>query len=200
MNRYAVDIVLLPPGEIMSKAIDLNRELIRKNVPKIELNIENCIPHISLSMGVLKEIDREEFANELVSIAGKIKPLMLRCSGVYSVEIPGGENVSGIAIENSEELYNLHYEVMELSGRYLTGDATLDECYFPPPVEEITLQFINNYRERPAYGNFSPHITLGVGELTDPGFTDEFTASVLALFQLGNYCTCRRKMAEIELC
>lgn len=199
MERYAVDIVLLPPDEIMSKSIMLNQNLNRDNPPKIELNTENCIPHISLSMGVLKESDREEFEIALVTIAGKIKPLSLRCSGIHTVDAPNGERVSGIAIENSDELYNLHKEVMQLSGRFLTDDATIDTCYSPPPVEEVTLQFINNYREKSAFGNFSPHITLGIGEMIDPDFTHEFTASVLALCRLGNYCTCRKKMAEIRL-
>lgn len=199
MSRYAVDIVLLPPDEIIIKAIEFNRELVRHNPPKVELNKTNCIPHISLSMGVLQETDVNPFTRDLTSLAGKHDPLQLRCKGIYAVDIPTGEKVSGIAIENSDELYALHKDVMDLSGRYLTNDAEIAMVFSPPPVEKVTLDFINNYPRKSAYENFNPHITLGVGEMVDRGFTFEFSASTLALFHLGNYCTCRLMMAEIQL-
>jgi len=199
MRQYAVDVVILPPDEIISKAIELNRMIIRSNPPKIKLNKENCIPHISLSMGVLKDNDREVFVHELKTLTGNYKPLSLECSGIYAVEIPTGEKISGIAIENSNELYALHKDVMELSGRYMTDDATGDMVYSPPPVEDITVQIIKDYPQQSAFENFRPHITLGVGEMFDPEFTTVFTASELALFRLGNYCTCRIKLAEILL-
>ncbi len=199
MDRYAVDIVLLPPDEVMELSIKFNRTLLQHNPPKIQLNRESCIPHISLSMGVLKDVDREGFNEELKSIGQKHKPLKMKAAGIYTADIPSGEKVSGIAIENSDELYALHTDVMELSSRYLTNDATLEEVYTPPPVEEVTLDFINNYPEKSAFRNFNPHITLGVGELRDPEFDMEFTSSNMALYHLGNYCTCRKKLFDIYL-
>jgi len=197
MDRNAVDIVLLPPVEIMDLSIELNRILIKNNPPKIELNKENCIPHISLSMGVLKDTDKKRFMEELYAISEKHNPLQLRTTGIYTVEIPNSEKVSGIAIENSKELYALHTDVMKLSSNYLTNDATLDTVYSPPSVDEVTLQFINKYPSKSAYENFNPHITLGVGELRDPEFDMEFTSWNMALYHLGNYCTCRKRLFDI---
>jgi 2'-5' RNA ligase len=194
MDRLAVDIVLLPPEHLMSRAMELNRELIRSNPPKIGLNSKNCVPHISLAMGVLNYTDRESIVRDLRTIAAGYDPLTLQCIGIYAVEIPTGEKVSGIAIENSEELYTLHKDVMELCTGYLTHDATLDMVYAPPEAEEITLHFINRYPENSAYERFVPHITLGIGEMIDPGFSDEFIVTEMAMFHLGNYCTCRKKL------
>jgi 2'-5' RNA ligase len=198
MDFFAVDIVLLPPEHLMSRAIELNRELIRSNPPKIELNNKNCIPHISLAMGVLKHADRESIARDLTAIAAEYDPLPLRCIGIYAVEIPTGEKISGIAIENSEGLYTLHKDVMELCTGYLTHDASLDMVFTPPEAEEITLRFINRYPENSAYERFIPHITLGIGEMVDPGFSDEFVVPEMAMFHLGNYCTCRKKLAGVR--
>jgi 2'-5' RNA ligase len=198
MDRLAVDIVLLPPDHFISRAIELNRELIRSNPPKIELNNNNCIPHISLAMGVLKHTDREQIVRDLRTIAAEYDPLTIQCIGIYAVEIPTGEKVSGIAIENSEELYTLHKDVMELGAGYLTHDATLDMVYAQPEAEEITLHFINRYPEYSAYERFVPHITLGIGEMVDPGFSDEFIVPEMAIFHLGNYCTCRKKLAGVR--
>jgi 2'-5' RNA ligase len=199
MKKYAVDVVLLPPENIMTRAIELNRQLTRNNPPKIVLDSDTCVPHISLSMGVLDDSRREAFQSELEKIASEYTPLQLRCEGIYSEDIHAGEKISGIAIEDAKELYELHTDVMKLSNEYLTFDAVAETVYSPPSIEEITLQFINSYREKSAYKNFRPHITLGVGEMDDNNFSLHFTASKLALFHLGTYCTCRKKFFEIRL-
>lgn len=199
MKRYAVDIVLLPPDDLISKSIELNRKLILKNTPKIKLNRKDCLPHISLSMGVLNESERELFIEKLKIRAQDHKPFSLKSTGIYTVEIPGGEKVAGIAIEKSKELYTLHTDMMEMSEKYLTNNAIIDDVYTPPPAEEVTLHFINNYPDKSAYENFHPHITLGVGEMEDPEFTPEFTVTDLALFHLGNYCTCRKPLAKYKI-
>lgn len=199
MRKYAVDVVLLPPDDVTNRAIELNRELIRRNSSKIMLDKDTGVPHISLSMGVLDGSRRENFQSELVKIAQRYIPMQLRCDGIYTEEIPTGEKVSGIAIEDAKELYGLHTDVMKSSDEYLTHDAVAETVYSPPSVDDITLQFINSYRAKSAYKNFRPHITLGVGEMSDADFSIQFTASKLALFHLGNYCTCRKKFFEIGL-
>lgn len=199
MAQYAVDIVLLPSDEMMQRSVELNRKLVKINPPKIELNMENCIPHISLSMGVLNESDLERFKREMDLLSRRHSPLLLKCVGIYAVEIPTGEKVAGIAIETSKELYDLHKDVMTVSNRYLKATAVPEMVYSPPPVEEITLHFINTYATQSAYENFKPHITLGIGELASQEFVEEFTASTMALFHLGNYCTCRRRIYEVRL-
>jgi 2'-5' RNA ligase len=52
MSKIAISIALLPPDDIMDMAISIN-----KNYPDdpIQLNKENCLPHISLCLGVVEE-------------------------------------------------------------------------------------------------------------------------------------------------
>ncbi|MEK6914067.1 MAG: hypothetical protein AABW83_00295 [Nanoarchaeota archaeon] len=53
MQKIAFDIVILPPKDITDKIIELNRNLKRDyDNPRIVLG-ENCLPHISLLMGVI---------------------------------------------------------------------------------------------------------------------------------------------------
>jgi len=199
IKRYAVDVVVLPPDVIINQAIRLNRVLLQTNPPKIELNKVNCIPHISLSMGVLEESKLVAFTECLKSIAHSYMPLNLRASHIYTERIPNSEKVSGIAIEKSDTLSSLHNEIMMLSDIYLSNDATIDTVFTPPPVDAITLQFINNYPSKSARENFFPHITIGVGELTDESLSTNFTTFEVALFHLGNYCTCRNKIASFVI-
>lgn len=57
MTKIAIDIVLLPPEEIMNKAIEINQQLADDG---IKLNKKDCLPHISLCMGVISEEDLPE--------------------------------------------------------------------------------------------------------------------------------------------
>ena len=57
LNKRAVDIVLLPSEEIMDAALQMNQELLLRFGKKIVLNPNNCLPHLSLAMGALREED-----------------------------------------------------------------------------------------------------------------------------------------------
>ena len=52
MSKIAIDIVLIPPRTIMDKAIEINNQFVDD---PIKLNRKNCLPHISLCMGVIKK-------------------------------------------------------------------------------------------------------------------------------------------------
>jgi hypothetical protein len=67
------------------------------------------------------------------------------------------------------------------------------------------LAWIKSYPEKSSFERFSPHITIGYGEINDYSFppqgvlrTMKFAVSRLALCHLGNHCTCRRILASIE--
>ncbi len=81
----------------------------------------------------------------------------------------------------------------------LTSDVTAKMIYPSGDISETTLQWIKNYRQKAAFENFSPHITLGYGEIEDLEFPKELKASTLALCHLGNHCTCREVLVSFEL-
>jgi 2'-5' RNA ligase len=199
MKRRAIDIVLIPPGEIQDEAIGLNGQLIRSNPPKIKLGRYSSVPHISLCMGVLEESDRPLLQDELAAIGKEVSPLPLRCAGIHAVPIANDEIISGIAIEPDDELYALHKKVMDTGLQYLTHNATMETIYQPSEADAITLHFINKYPSESAYEYFVPHITLGVGTMSEPKFDRRFTAAILAVYHLGNYCTCREPLKTITL-
>jgi len=55
MRKIAIDVALLPSKEMMDKAIEINKELLKKYEDKIILDKEKCLPHISLCMGCIDE-------------------------------------------------------------------------------------------------------------------------------------------------
>ena len=112
-NKIAVDVVLLPPDEIMDEAIEVNQALIktfdnkpffqrsvfRKRFSKgfkesftkeilynkgIVLNKEDCFPHISLAMGCIKKGDITKIDAILKDIAKKFSPITLNISDIHA--------------------------------------------------------------------------------------------------------------------
>jgi hypothetical protein len=199
MHRRAVDIVLIPPGAIGDRAITLNRLLSGPTEKKIILDRTQCVPHISLAMGSLDDDQVTDVCEELTKIASKLEAFRLRATAIAEVRLPTGEVISSIEIANSPELYALHYDAMAVSEYFFSHHATIDHFFSPPPVEAISMQFVNRYPIESAYAHFRPHITLGVGTLPEKDFQATFVSDTLALYHLGSYCTCRDLLYKAQL-
>ena len=197
-NRIAVDVVLLPPDEIMEKAIEVNQALLNAFNNKMILNKQNCFPHISLAMGCIKKEDTPEIDRVLKDIAEKFSPMKLTISDIRTEAIPTGEKVSGFVIVKTKDLQLLHETVMNKLSPYFTYNVSSDMVYALPDqqVEEVTTYWIKNYPKESSFENFSPHITIGFGEVEGENsglkFPIQFSVSKLALCHVGNYCVCRK--------
>jgi len=194
MKKIAINVVLLPSREITQEAIEINEKL---GTSEIKLNNENCLPHITLAMGVIDEKDLEKVEEVLNGVSFDFNVLNLSFNKVESEETPSGKIVSGIPIKKSKQLQELHEEIMEKLESYLTYDVDKSMLYNPDEVEEETLSWIKDYKQT-SFKKFKPHITLGIGKVNSIQ-PMAFRASTLALFQLGNYCTCRKLLFETEL-
>jgi len=196
MGRKAVDVVLLPTEAMMDRVIEVNRKLIEKSDKKIVLNKENCLPHISLAMGCVDERDIVAIEKALQTIARGYSLGDLRVIDIRTTADSAGEKVSVFEVEKTKELQLFHEKAMGKLTPYLRSDVTGDMI---SAVEDSTLLWIKNYREKSSFGNFFPHITIGYGEIENQPFPIKFAASKLALCHLGNHCTCRKVLVSIEL-
>jgi len=199
MAKIAVDIVLLPSERVTNQAIEANKGLLKQYADRIILNKENCLPHISLAMGCMDEKDITNIEKILQIIAEKYNPGQLSVLGINIGTNSLGEKVSAFEVKKTERLLSLHEEVMRRMEPYLSQDVTAEMVLSPPMACESTLLWIKKYPEKSAFENFFPHITIGYGQVDAFSFTAEFTASKLALFHMGNHCTCRKVLAAAEL-
>ena len=201
MATLAVDVVLLPPEDIMDKAIELNQKLLKKDDRNMVLHKENCLPHISLAMGCLDEKDLPKIREILEEIAQQFSPLRLQITRTYVKEPkPTGEISPGLEIEKTRELQLLHETVTKRLSVHFTYETTKEMFVSPPEIQEFALGWVKNYHKKVSSGNFSPHITLG--SFDEPEKLDKpitFTASKLALCHLGDHCTCRKLLATTML-
>jgi 2'-5' RNA ligase len=207
-SKIAVDVVLLPPDEIVDKAFEVNQALIKtfEFDNKIVLNKEDCFPHLSLAMGCIKKDDIPEIDTVLKDISESFSPITLTISDIRAETIPTGENVSGFEIVKTKDLQLLHETIMNKLSPYFTYDnVSLDMIYalLNQQVEEVTTYWIENYQKESSFERFCPHITIGIGEVEgETGgmkFPIQFNASKLALCHLGNYCTCGEMVLLCDL-
>lgn len=199
MPKIAIDVVLFPNEAMTDTAIAVNREIAQKFSDKISLNKENAFPHISLCMGVIDEADVPAVAEILKTIAQEFSVMNLTAEFLQGHRIPTGEVVAGFDMQNNKDLQLLHESICRKLARFLTYDVFAEMLFTPPAIEEITFSWIKNYPEHSSFAKFNPHITVGVGDPPVKELPIQFTASRLALCQLGNYCTCRKVLAETEL-
>jgi 2'-5' RNA ligase len=199
MSKKAVDVVLLPSEAMMDKAIEANRGLVTKFGAKIVLNKENCLPHISLAMGCVDESDIADVERVLSAIAQNLSLGGLRVAGITAAANSAGEKVSVFEVERTKQLQLLHEKVMRELLPYLSYEVTRDMIFDGSEAKESTLLWIKSYAEKSSFVNFSPHITVGYGEINDFSFPVEFAASELALCHLGNHCTCREIVVSVKL-
>ena len=195
MAKIAIDVVLLPSETMTDKAIEANRRL---SDERIVLSKGCCLPHISLAMGCIEKSDIGEIEGILQEIAEQCALDRLKVTGIHLSTNSVGEKVSSFQIERTEAIQSLHEEVMQGLKPYLSYDVTVD-MLLTPPISESTLLWISSFPEKSAFGNFSPHITIGYGKIGFFSFPEEFTVSDIALCHLGNHCTCREILISLTL-
>ena len=199
MSRIAVDIILLPDETMTDRAIEQNAELVKKFGDKIVLNKENCLPHISLAMGCLKETDINSVEKVLEEIAQETSLPDLKVVGIHASENSKGETVSVFELEKMPQLQSLHEKIMDRLTQYFNNDVTENMIHGVQEVAESTLLWIKKYRKKSSFENFFTHITIGYGQTEYRMQPEPFAASKLALCHLGNHCTCRKILVSIKL-
>jgi len=197
--RIAADIVLLPSEEMMDKAIEANQELLKQCSDNIRLNKKDCLPHISLAMGCIEEIDVVNIEKALRKIAKNHNPGPLSVAGMRIETDASDRKVSVFEVGRTEQLQALHETVMRELAPYFTYGVTADMVLSEQKADEATLRWIRDYPKKSSFENFFPHITVGYGQAPGLPSPIEFRATRLALCHLGNHCTCRKVLASAEL-
>jgi 2'-5' RNA ligase len=197
MFRIAVDVVLLPEEAMTDLTIALNVELVEKFSSKIVLSRKGCLPHISLAMGC---IDSQNVARigELLRPIIEIIPKRLKPAGIQKSTNFSGEVVSVFKVERSEHLQKLHEKICDTIKPFFTQDVT-EDMIAGGHADASTLEWVRNYFIKSAHSNFSPHITVGYGNLTDGPLPRDFAVSRLAICHLGNHCTSAEILWSVKI-
>ncbi len=191
-NKIAIDVVLIPPDNVIQLAIDINKIFPETGAENYVLDAKTCIPHITLLMGLITREQVPEIGRKLGALAEKFSALNLKITHAKTSARPDGKKLSGLEIEKTPELQKLHETILDEMSSIFTYDGVEKEMFFTPPiVNEVPMFWVQGFAKTSVREKYKPHITLGVGEPKKEITPVQFTASKLALCHLGNYCTCR---------
>jgi len=191
MDKIAIDIVLLPPPKMAEAATLFSDELCAVYGEKMHLNATDCLPHISLLMGVIEEKDLEKASEILQEIVATHLPVQLEVTGVVS-----RTSSTSIEFERTTQFAELQDLLIEKLRPLLSYQPEAEMFYDQP--EPMTLQWVANFMENSTGENFSPHLTVGPAS-EDEQYDGQLygKASQIAICQLGNYCSCKKLLATI---
>jgi len=199
MVRIATDVVLLPDETMTERAIEVNKRLVGDRREEIVLNGETHLPHISLAMGCVDEKEVDTIGELLQGLSEKTAVNRLSVVGILTPTNSRGEKTSLLEVGKTDEMQMLHERIMKETKPFFSHDVT-DAMIYDDVVAATTLEWIHDYPQKASFERFSPHITIGYGEL-EPGlsFPIQFRVTRLALCHLGNHCTCRKILAATSL-
>jgi len=199
MTRIAINIVLLPSKKMGSQIIEINKELLKTNMNKIILGKIVNQPHISLCMGSVNENKIPQIIESIDEISNNFT--QFNFEGKLNVQtVSTSENISWLEIINKDKIQKLHETVMKTIWKYLNYDIESYMLVNPQDVDEKTISWIKQYSN--IYKNpslFRPHITVGIGGNIKLDRIFNFSSSKIAIFQLGNYCTCKKLIYSTNL-
>lgn len=194
MNKKAIDIVLLPPDEVMEEMIRVNRQGQNAADDNILMNTTDRFPHLSLLMGVLSEESSQKAEQALQAIAEKTPPVDIE---LYSL----AEKYDGLRARRGGALDALHESLLEKIAPLLSTDATRETIYEPDQkrIDDRYITYINAFTRDASRAQFDPHITIHSRDITGLRLPFRFTARRLAICRLGDRCTCREILFEKKL-
>ena len=199
MPKIAIDVVLLPPEDIMDLCISINQ---KSSYISSKLNKTDNLPHLTLAMAVIDENDLDRINKKMGNIAKKFLPLNLDLLGLYFELTPDSKKMYCLRVKPTERLMDLHIEIMRELEPFSFNEVTVDMLYKDPgeEINETSTIWIKDYKTKHSGPEgFDPHLTLRCHDAQYNNFPIKFTASNLAVSQLGNRCTCRKIFESFEI-
>ncbi len=192
MPKIATDIALIPEDNLIKLAEVLSKKLAEQG-SKLVLG-EHAVPHITLAQGVIDEFQLDNIRSSLETVVGEYNERVLVAEDLYTGPM---SKAVWLKVRKTKQIDNLHRKIMTQMIDYFSD--VVDKSMFAGEVEDSTVHWVKDFLLKASFENYQPHITLGYGTLNEINLPMEFQISELALYQLGNCCTCHTKVFGVEI-
>ncbi len=208
MTIKAIDIVLVPPKEVIDLCLQVNAKAKSLGKSFFTLSQNDFIPHISLTLGCVEEASIPLITEKLRKLSEEQLALNLELTGLKTYTKANGDKTVYFEVKISDELRELHESSIKIAKPYLVScsDASVLVEGEKTGIAESSFNILNNYVEDYAFENYHAHISIGSFDfeekesvVSNEKFPLSFKASTLSLFQVGNRCTCREKLFSMNL-
>lgn len=191
-NKIVVNILLLPPIDIMKLCVKINQQKGSENYQN--LDTETNPPHITLDMGSLDAKNLPLAKEKISRIAKNFSKLKLTLSEIYYEIRSNNKKSYYFELEIIPELRRLHEDIMNDFSKIFTNNNISVDMFFPNESEKIdeeSCRWVEDYPNK-TFKNFNPHISLKCRNGRYEGGPIKFPADKLTLCHMGNFCTCRK--------
>lgn len=190
-SLLAIDVALLPPEWVRARARQINRALAPGGLVLDHWHV----PHITLAQCFVLREAVPLLVEHLTPALRATAPLSLRVVAVVEQS-----SVVSFLLEQTAELRSLHERLMDALKEWEEEDGGEDAFYSNgESARDKDVAWVANFRAQASYGNFTPHITLGIGVAPQQVAPFAFLASEVGLYHLGRYCTCRALLHQWAL-
>jgi len=188
----ALDVAILPPPDVMARAIAYSAALPDDGSERLRLDAQH-LPHITLTQHFIKYDELDGAYAEIDEVLERQRPLHITITG-------GGQSARTLwmTVERTPELLELHGRLMQaLKGLERTaGDA---HAFFEGGGRVGDVHWVAAFRQNSSFGAFTPHITLGHGSRPPAMDPIAFDATAISACHLGRFCACRRVLRAWDL-
>ena len=200
-KKIAIDVVLLPPEEIMDLCIAINKKCAAEGKAKALLGKKDFIPHLSLGIGCVEEKDLPKIKSILKNIAARFAPVKVELHELYHyISKTDSKKAYGFRAKITPEIQHFHETVMRELDNFFSYDTTTEMLYKDQgEVIQVLSPAFTKYKENYGFENYKPHITLMCHEVTFKELPIKFTSSTIVLCHLGDHCTCRKILFSTPL-
>jgi len=195
-GKIAIDVVLLPPDDVMDICIEVNKKIKDK---LFVLKKDDFVPHNSLCIGVVEEKKLPDVFAALTKLKDKLKPVPITIKAIERAF--GLRKSDGFNIEKNELLIKTHIMILTALKPLLefqSGDLTILFRKKGETVSTIPRVLQDGYLNF-SLDNYHPHITLGGKGAQWDYFPINCLAHRLAVFHAGEHVTCRKLLFEMPL-
>ena len=193
----AIDVVLKVPEPLYSLCCSFSRKY---TDARISLG-DHMQPHVSLYMMAAAKNDLEKIKKILASIFTGDAGITLPVLGFTQKNLNSNKPVLHYELLPTAELQILQKQIVTALSPFYQNQLNSSSFVRNNDTEIITdstLEWVKNFNTASTGQNFQPHITIGYGELPAELLNRqneaEITFTELNVYQLGNHCTCRKKL------
>ncbi len=200
MTKIAIDVALLLPENINKICININR---KNNADAFsDLSKKNNYPHITLAMGVADDKDFPKISKKLKDISKKFSPLKLEIVGLNFTITPENKKSYEFTVRRTDEIKKLHAVIMKELYPLFSYKVN-DNMFFLDSDEKfskVSKYWVETYGKNHSNPDkYHAHISLKCRNAKYTKFPIKFPANKVAACHLGNYCTCRKILASVDL-
>lgn len=200
----AIDVLLEPDATMVDKAQAANARL-RENYPQGYALDASHAAHITLVQSYVRAKDLEAITAVVNQALKTERPTELHFKATgYEYSVWNGNAITLMMIERSPELIRLEEAVVNAVEPFaMRGGAS--EAFVTdanaPEINQQTIDWVAHFVPNASGEKFKPHVTVGVAKedfvkelKAEPFAAFAFTVNHVAIYQLGNLGTARKKL------